>query len=82
MTVEELVGRVFKMNPQELNDASSPDIIEGWDSMGHLTLITELEEHFKVSIAIADAMEMTNIRKIKDVLKEYGVRGENSPVRP
>ena len=82
MTVEELVGKVFMISPQELSDASSRDTIEQWDSMGHLTLITALEEHFQVSIAIADAMEMANIRKIKDVLKEYGVRGESSPVHP
>ena len=81
MTVEELVGKAFKISSQELSDASSRDTIEQWDSMGHLTLITELEEHFQVSISIADAMEMTNIRKIKEVLKEYGVRWECSSVR-
>ena len=81
MTVEEVVGRVFKIGPQKLSDTSSRDTIEQWDSMGHLALITALEEHFQVSIAIADAMEMVNIRKIKDVLKEYGVSGESSPVR-
>ena len=81
MTVEEVVGRVFKIGPQKLSDTSSRDTIEQWDSMGHLALITALEEHFQVSISIADAMEMVNIRKIKDVLKEYGVSGESSPVR-
>jgi acyl carrier protein len=73
VTVEELVGKAFKIKPQELNDASSRETIEQWDSMGHLALITALEEHFQVSISIADAMEMADIRKIKDVLKEYGV---------
>jgi len=74
MTVEELVGKVFKINPEELSDTSSRNTIEQWDSMGHLALITALEEQFQVSISITDAMEMANIRKIKDVLKEYGVR--------
>ncbi|TLY15568.1 MAG: acyl carrier protein [Nitrospirae bacterium] len=81
MTVKELVGKVFKINPQDLSDASSRDTIEQWDSMGHLALITALEEHFQVNISIADAMEMTNIRKIKDVLQEYGVSGESYSVR-
>jgi len=81
MTVEELVGKVFKINPEELSDTSSRNTIEQWDSMGHLALITALEEQFQVSISITDAMEMANIRKIKDVLKEYGVSGESYPVR-
>ena len=82
MTVEEVVGKVFKINSLEISDTSSRNTIEQWDSMGHLALITALEEHFRVSISIADAMEMANIRKIKDVLKEYGVSYESYPVRP
>ena len=41
--------------------------------MGNLSLVAGLEEEFKVSIAIADAMEMTSVQEIKRVLKEYGV---------
>ena len=41
--------------------------------MGNLSLITGLEEEFKVSIAIADAMEMTSVQHIKRILKDYGV---------
>ena len=81
MTVEEVVGKVFKINSLEISDTSSRNTIEQWDSMGHLTLISALEEHFRVSISIADAMEMANIRKIKDVLNEHGVSGESYPVR-
>jgi acyl carrier protein len=82
MTVEEVIGRAFKINPHELSDASSRDMIEQWDSMGHLTLITAIEDQFQVSIAIADAMEMTNIRKIKEILKEYGVTDASSHRSP
>ena len=39
--------------------------------MGHLSLITGLEEEFNVSIAIADAMEMTSVQHIKRILKDY-----------
>jgi len=41
--------------------------------MGHLSLINGLEEEFKVSIAIADAMEMTSVQHIKKILKGYKV---------
>ena len=74
MRVEQVIGRVFKVDPDELNDSSSRDTIKGWDSMGHLTLILELEAEYKVSIAIADAMEMVSVGKIKQILGKYGVR--------
>lgn len=74
MRVEQVIGRVFKVDSDELDDSSSRDTIKGWDSMAHLTLILELETEYKVSIAIADAMEMVSVEKIKQLLRNYGVR--------
>lgn len=74
MTVEKIIGKVFNVDPDELDDSSSRDTIKGWDSMGHLNLILELEAEFKVSIAISDAMEMVSVEKTKQILRKYGVR--------
>jgi acyl carrier protein len=73
MSVEEVVAKVFSVDPSEITDQSSRETIAEWDSMGHLALITSLEDQFKVSLAIADAMEMTNVGQIKMILKNYGV---------
>jgi len=73
MSVEEVVARVFNLDVSEVTDQSSKDTLEKWDSMGHLSLITGLEEEFKVSFAIADAMEMTSVQHIKKILKDYKV---------
>lgn len=72
MTVEEVIARVFKIDSRTLVDGSSRDSIEQWDSMGHLQLITELEQHFGVSISIGDAMEMVSVGKVKEILRRYG----------
>ena len=73
MTVEQVIGKVFHVDPHEIHDGSSRGTIEAWDSMGHLTLVLALEEQFKVSISIADAMEMVEVKKIKEILKKYGI---------
>jgi acyl carrier protein len=73
MSVETVVARVFNVDPSEVTDQSSKETMAEWDSMGHLSLITGLQEEFKVSLAIADAMEMTSVQNIKRILKEYGV---------
>jgi acyl carrier protein len=72
MTVEEVIARVFKIDSRTLVDGSGRDSIEQWDSMGHLQLITELEQHFGISISIGDAMEMVSVGKVKEVLRRYG----------
>jgi acyl carrier protein len=73
MSVEGVVARIFSLDPSEVTDQSSKETIVAWDSMGHLLLITGLEEEFKVSLAIVDAMEMTSVGKIKTMLRQYGI---------
>jgi len=73
LSVEEVVARVFNLDASEVTDQSSKETIAEWDSMGHLSLITGLQEEFKVSFAIADAMEMTSVQYIKKILKDYKV---------
>jgi acyl carrier protein len=73
MSVEAVVARVFNLDPAQVTDESSRDTIEEWDSMGNMSLVLGLEEEFKVSLSIADAMDMTSVQQIKKVLREYGV---------
>lgn len=73
MTVESIVAKVFNLDPEQITNASSQETIGEWDSMGHLSLVTGLEDQFKISIAISDAITMTSVEQIKRVLKEYGV---------
>ena len=73
MGIGEISTVVLTLDPTEVTDASSKETIAEWDSMGHLSLITSLEERYKISLAISDAMEMTNVAKIKGILKQYGI---------
>ncbi len=73
-TVEDIVARVFGAEPESLDGASSPESVEGWDSMGHLNLIAALEKDFSVSIDIGDVMEMVSVKRIREILLDYGVR--------
>lgn len=73
-TVEEVVATVFGVDPDDLDETSSPESIEGWDSMGHLNLVAALEKAFKVSIDIGDVMEMVSVKRIREILLDYGRR--------
>ena len=73
-TLEEVVSSVFGVEPQSLDEGSSPESVEGWDSMGHVNLVTALEQHLNVSIDIDDVMEMGSVGKIREILLAYGVR--------
>jgi acyl carrier protein len=72
-TVEDVVATVFGVERRSIDEASSPETVEGWDSMGHVNLLLALERNFKLSIAVGDAIEMADVKKIKEILREYGV---------
>jgi acyl carrier protein len=73
--VDEVVAGVFGVDRGSIDESSSPESVEGWDSMGHLNLVTTLEQSFNVSIDISDVIEMVSVRRIREILLEYGVRG-------
>ena len=73
MTVEQIIGKVFNIDSEDIHGSSLRESVGEWDSMGHLILIVELEENFNVSISTADVVEMVNVQKIKDILRKYGV---------
>jgi acyl carrier protein len=73
-TVEDVVARVFGVERTAIDERSSPETVEGWDSMGHLTLLLELERNFALSIAVTDAIEMADVASIKAILRTYGAR--------
>jgi len=74
-TIEEVVSGVFGVDQASVNESSSPESIEGWDSMGHVNLVIALEQNFNVSIDIDDVMDMGSVGKIRKILLEYGVKG-------
>ncbi|PXV87790.1 hypothetical protein C8E03_10980 [Lachnotalea glycerini] len=44
-----------------------------WDSLGHMELISDLEEVFDIHISTADVMDFSSYEKGKEIMKKYGV---------
>ena len=47
--------------------------IEEWDSIGHMTLIAELEQIFEISIETDDVVDFSSFKKGKQIVKKYGI---------
>jgi acyl carrier protein len=47
-----------------------PGDIPAWDSMGHVSLASGLEQEFNVNLDVDDLMAMENVREIVRVLNE------------
>ena len=65
-----VMSLVFEVAPTEINDDSSTDTIENWDSLRHLNLILALEEEFGVTIPDEEVGNMVNYKIVYHVLTD------------
>lgn len=66
----QVMATVFETEAATLNENSSSDTIEAWDSLKHLTLILALEEEFAISIPDEEVGELVNYKLIEITIHE------------
>lgn len=71
--IHRVVSQVLGVPVSKIDDESSPDTLEGWDSHSHLNLVVALESEFGVSLSPDDVMEMQSVRLITLIFEEKGV---------
>ncbi|MDR2398968.1 MAG: hypothetical protein LBD61_00750 [Endomicrobium sp.] len=47
--------------------------IEAWDSVGHMGLITALEETFGITMESDDIIDLSSFEKGRDIFKKYNI---------
>ncbi len=73
MTIEktkQVFTKVFGLEPSEFSMTLSPDEVEQWDSLGHVRLVSALEERFSVKFEDDEIMEMDSVKKIIEILNK------------
>ena len=73
LRLKQVLANVFDEESESINDESSMDTIENWDSLKHLNLILALEEEFEVSFDEDESIIIISYPLIKTVLKDYDV---------
>lgn len=59
----------FDVDPQSITLETKPGDIPAWDSMGHVALVSSLEQAFGVTFDVDEVMEMENVRQIVKILE-------------
>ena len=74
--MEELLEKVraafktsFDVDPQTITINTVPSDIPAWDSMGHVTLASNLEQAFGLTFDVDDLMAMENVKEISRVVQ-------------
>jgi acyl carrier protein len=48
--------------------------IENWDSIGHMTLMSSIEEAFEMTFETDDIIEFSSFSKGKEILEKYKIK--------
>ena len=68
-----IISKVFSISISEINDESSPETIESWDSFNGLILVDELESNFNIKFSVSEIIDVKNVKDIKIHLNDHGV---------
>ena len=70
------VANVFNVAPSKINDETSPENLEEWDSFNFYVLLDEIENEFDMKFDLDETLEIKKIGDIKKIFAKHGVKTE------
>ncbi len=64
--------KTFEITPDKAVTLKFQEI-DAWDSVGHMGLVSELEETFDIMLEPDDIVDMSSYQKAKEILTKYGI---------
>jgi acyl carrier protein len=66
--VRQVMADILALDAARIDDSTSTDSVERWDSANHINLVLALEEEFGVSFDVAEIEAMTSFAKLLAVV--------------
>jgi acyl carrier protein len=67
--IKQILSELFNVKVETLSMNSSTDNVDGWDSLGQLMVIVELEQRFGVQVSPENGEDLTSVARIEEFLK-------------
>ena len=58
--LKEIVALILEIDVHDINDSTSFDVIDSWDSMNHMNIILSIEQEFNIKISDEAALDLTS----------------------
>lgn len=68
--VNEIFWDVFDDEDIVVTEETTAEDIEDWDSLTHITLITEIENEFDFKFGMKDVLGMQNVGEMLDIIEK------------
>ena len=64
----------LSVKDEDVNEKLEYNSIPEWDSIGHMTLMSGLEEEFNITIETDDIVDFSSFKKGKEILEKYKIK--------
>ena len=68
-----IVSIVFNVDNSKINDETSPENLEEWDSFNFYVLLDEIENEFNVKFDLDETLEIKKIGDFKKIFQKHGI---------
>jgi acyl carrier protein len=62
------IREVFENSSIVVSETTTADDVDEWDSLGHISLVEQIESLFKVKFALAELMKLQNVGDMADLI--------------
>tara|TARA_X000000950_G_scaffold135262_1_gene168317 strand:- start:170 stop:409 length:240 start_codon:yes stop_codon:yes gene_type:complete len=71
---QEIFVKSLSIKENQFSNELKYNEIPEWDSIGHMTLISGLEEGFGISIETDDIIDFSSVKKGEEILEKYNIK--------
>jgi acyl carrier protein len=64
-----IISSILKVDNLMMNDTISAKDVEGWDSLSHMVIITEVEKFFKIQFKLKELNKLTNMGNLISLIE-------------
>ena len=68
--LQEIFEGLFGEGVPTLTDATTAQDVDGWESLMHITMISEVENRFDMRFSMKDVIGMKNVGEMVDLIEE------------
>ncbi len=72
MTLEQIFSGILEISPLDLNDSVSQENTASWSSLAHISLITALEERYRLSFTTQEILASKSLGSLRQLLRAKG----------
>ena len=72
----QVISNVFNVDVNRINEETSPENLEEWDSFNFYVLLDEIENEFDMKFDLDETLQIKKVGDIKKIFTKQGVNAE------